>query len=201
MLLETERLILRDWTNEDVYDLVDGLNNIEVSKWLVTVPYPYTRENAEWFIGLCTKSSEGSETKNSYELAIELTSEKKVIGGTSINKISALHKTAGGGIWINAAYHGYGYGTEAYGKRIEFAFSTLNLRRLENGYLEGNLASMKMQEKLGYVVEGKRRKGFFCMADGQLKDEHTTALLIDDRRKVQSGNITNEYANTIHLCD
>jgi len=182
MKLETDRLILRDWTEKDIDDLVEGLNNIEISKWLVTVPYPYTRKNAEEFIGFCITQSDVTKNRSSYEFAIEHKIEKKVVGGTAINKINALHRTAGGGIWINANYHGCGYGTEAYRKRIEFAFTKLNIRRLENGYLEGNQASLVMQENLGYVVEGKRRKGFFCMADGQLKDEYITSLLIDDWR-------------------
>lgn len=183
MLLETKRLILRDWIESDIDDLIEGLNNIEVSKWLVTVPYPYTKENAESFIAYCLNNTSDFVDRSSYDFAIELKSEKKVIGGTNVKNINSLHKTAGGGIWINAAYHGYGYGTEAFSKRIDFAFDELNLRRLENGYLEGNLASQKMQEKLGYTVEGKRRRGFFCMADGQLKDEYTTGLLVEDWKK------------------
>jgi len=182
MKLETDRLILRDWVETDIDDLIDGLNNLEVSRWLVTVPYPYTRENAEAFIEFCIKSDVQNK-RDSYQFAIEIKSEKKVIGGTAINKINNLHRTAAGGIWINANYHGYGYGIEAFRKRIEFAFNELNLRRLENGFLEGNQASQKMQEKLGYVIEGKRRKGFLCMADGEYKDEYTTSLLIDDWSK------------------
>ena len=76
----------------------------------------------------------------------------------SLNKIDRFHGTAGGGIWINAKYHGCGYGTEAFGKRIEFAFNTLGLRRLENDFFEGNHASYRMQEKYGYKIEGVRRK-------------------------------------------
>ena len=177
MLLETNRLILRDWVMEDISDLVEGLNNNEVSKWLVMVPYPYTQKDAMFFIEYCIRTAVEDKNRGSYEFAIELKSERKVIGGTSINKINSHHGTAGGGIWINANYHSRGYGTEAFGKRVEFAFNTLNLRRLENGYLNGNEQSKIMQEKLGYVVEGKRREGFLCTADGQFKDEYITALL------------------------
>jgi len=179
MRLETSRLVLRSWKESDIDDLIDGLNNFEVSKWLVQVPYPYTLENAKNYIEFCNKN-ELAENKSSYQFAIELKTEKRVIGGTSLERINLFHGTASGGIWINSKYHGSGYGTEAFGRRIEFAFTELNLRRLENGYLDGNQASHKMQEKLGYVIEGKRRKGFKCMADGQLKDEFITGLLKED---------------------
>ena len=183
MILETDRLILRDWVERDIDDLVDGLNNIEISRWLVTVPNPYTRKDAEAFIRFCISKSDMQKNRDSYEFAIEHKLEKKVIGGTAVNKINYYHGTAGGGIWINVNNHGCGYGEEAFRKRVEFAFIELNLRRLENGFLDGNQASSKMQEKLGYVIEGKRRKGFLCMADGELKDEYTTSLLKDDWRK------------------
>lgn len=180
MFLETSRLLLRNWDEDDIDSLVEGLNNIEVSKWLVTIPYPYTQKDALKFFEFCFHRTNEHEDRTSYEFAIELKSEKKVIGGTNINKINTHHGTAGGGIWINESYHGKGYGFEAFRKRIDFAFNVLNLRRLENGYLEGNDQSKKMQERLGYVVEGKRRKGFMCMADGQLKDEYITALLKEE---------------------
>lgn len=37
-----------------------------------------------------------------------------------------------------------------------------------------------MQEKLGYKIEGLRRKAFVCMADGEVKDEYITGLLKEE---------------------
>ena len=37
MTLETERLVLREWNEYDIGDLIEGLNKIEVTKWLVFV--------------------------------------------------------------------------------------------------------------------------------------------------------------------
>lgn len=177
MALITERLILREWAMGDIEDIVDGLNNIEVSKWLAYIPCPYTLEDAAAWVRSC------EENKASYHFAIVLKESGKVIGGTSLESISKLHGTARGGIWLNANYHGNGYGVEAWGSRIEFAFETLGLRRLENGFFEGNLASQKMQEKFGYVIEGKRRKAYRCMADGEYKDEIMTGLLKEEWKR------------------
>jgi len=180
MTLETSRLILREWNENDVEDLIEGLNNIEVSKWLAFVPYPYTKSDAEKWINFCVENTRKGKDRTSYDFAVVLKSEKKVIGGISIDKINKFHGTAGGGIWINSKYHGQGYGTEAFGKRIDFAFNELKLRRLENGFLYGNISSLKMQEKFGYKIEGMRRKAFRCMADGEIKDEYITGLLRDE---------------------
>jgi ribosomal-protein-alanine N-acetyltransferase len=177
LVLETRRLFLREWDIKDADDLVEGLNNIEVSKWLVLAPYPYTKANAIRFINFCIDDAKRETERNSYEFAIELKEKSKVIGGVSINKINNQHGTASGGIWLNAKYHRNGYGSEAFAKRIEFAFISLDLRRLENGFLDGNTASSRMQERFGYKIEGLRRDGFKCLADGLLKNEYVTALL------------------------
>ena len=41
MIIESKRIILRSWKEDDINDLVEGLNNIEVSKWMAGVPYPF----------------------------------------------------------------------------------------------------------------------------------------------------------------
>ena len=184
MRLETERLILRDWAKKDIDDIVEGLSDIEVSKWLAFIPHPYTKGMAENWVYSCMENVKNGENRKSYEFAIELKGENKVIGGTGIDRIDTFNGTSGGGgIWINKKYHGKGYGSEAFGKRLEFAFDNLGLRRLENGFFDGNNASFKMQEKFGYKIEGLKRNGYKCMADGQLKDEHITGLLKEEWKK------------------
>ena len=185
MKIETARLILREWKKKDISDLTEGLNNLEISRWLAFVPYPYTRKDAQNWVNHCTEDMRKWKKRNSYEFAIELKAEKKVIGGTSLIRINKFQGTAGGGIWLNAKYHGHGYGPEAFGARIKFAFNELKLRRLENGFLRGNLSSFEMQKRFGYKIEGVRKKGFRCMADRKIKDEYITGLLKEDWEKVQ----------------
>ena len=175
--LATTRLIVRDWTPADIPDLIEGLNDLSVSRWLAFVPHPYTSADAEQWLRYCTQLSEKGPDRENYEFAIELASVHKVIGGVSLTRVSRLHGTAGGGIWINARYQGHGYGSEAFGEKIRFAFEDLNLRRLENGYFKGNDASLSMQQRFGYQLEGERREAYRCMADGTLKDECITGLL------------------------
>ncbi len=176
--IETERLILREYKMEDIDDVVEGLNNINVSKWLADVPFPYTREDAKEFITYALNNK-----INSYNFAIVLKSENKVIGATQISNINFTHGTAGGGIWLNEKYQGKGYGTEAFGARINFAFNELGLRRLENGYFKGNEKSHKMQLKFGYKDEGIRRKRFISKATNKVEDEYITGLLKEEWKK------------------
>jgi ribosomal-protein-alanine N-acetyltransferase len=193
MRLETKRLILRPWRKGDIPDLIDGLNNLAVARWLAFVPHPYTTAVATKWIDYCSQIAKTGRGRRAYEFAIELKTEKKVIGGVSLNRIDPIHGTAGGGIWINAAYQGRGYGSEASAEKIRFAFEDLNLRRLENGFFPGNESSFQMQKKFGYRVEGTRRKAFRCMADGKLKDECNTALLREQWRPKGFGKSSGRY--------
>lgn len=172
-IIETDRLILRQWKLDDVNDVVEGLNNLNVTRWLAQVPFPYTEEDAKSFIN---KSIEN----NLYNFAIVLKEENKVIGGTQLTNISYVHGTAGGGIWLNEKYQGQGYGTEAFGARIKYAFEELGLRRLENGYFKENEKSHKMQLRFGYKDEGIRRKKFISQSTGKYEDEYITGLLKEE---------------------
>lgn len=172
--IETSRLALRPWGEEDVEPLTLGLNDIEVAKWLAFVPHPYSTSHARDWVKRCREISNAAARPGAYEFALELRSERRVIGGVSLNKIDWQAGTAGGGIWIANGYQGRGYGREAFEAKIRFAFGELGLTKLVNGYFDGNESSWAMQRKLGYrrVAEVASR----CMADGRRTIEHVTEL-------------------------
>ena len=176
MVIESKRLILRSWEDGDIDDIVEGLNNINVSKWLASVPYPYTDNDAQNFI----KRAKEQDENTKISLAIVLKENNKVIGGTEIRNINKKDGTAGGGIWLNEKYQKNGYGTEAFYTKIKYAFEVLGLRRMENGYFQNNEKSKRMQEKLGFKNEGIKRKKYLCLATGEYVDECITGLLKED---------------------
>lgn len=177
MIIDSKRIILRSWSEDDIGDLIEGLNNINVSKWLAAIPHPYTKRDAEDFIHYATHTAEKA---GNIMLAIVLKENNKVIGGTSIESINKRNGTAGGGIWLNEKYQKNGYGTEALSVRIKYAFEELGLRRMESGYFPGNIPSEGMQKKLGFKNEGIRRKRFLCLATGEYVDECITGLLKEE---------------------
>ena len=170
MTLETERLLLREWKLSDINDIVEGLNDFDTAKNL-TVPFPYTIEHAKIFI-----NKHSTNDVNNYYFAIVLKSEDKVIGGISLN-IESDNKNKGG-IWLNKKYHGQGYGTEVWIERAKFAFETLKLKEIENGFFEHNEISCKMQQKIGYKLIGKTKN--FCPALNKEVVEIVTKLTKQD---------------------
>jgi RimJ/RimL family protein N-acetyltransferase len=178
--LETKTLILRPWRPEDIDQLVEGLNNVKVSQWLAFVPHPYRRSDGLKWIEHCQRLSPCDGAPSDYEFAIERKADRTVIGGVSLNSIDREHGRAGGGIWIGAAYQRLGYGREAFGERIRFAFDTLHLLELHNGYFPGNEPSWDLQRRFGYKRTGAEPRRLRCLADGSWKDEIGTNLHRDD---------------------
>lgn len=93
--------------------------------------------------------------REGYPFAIYLKSEKKVIGGISLDKVDKFQGKAGVGYWLNEKYWNKGYGSEALKAILDFAFKKLKLRRIEiNGKMPiTHLASdeeywKKLKEKL-----------------------------------------------------
>ena len=176
--IETSRLTLRSWREEDIEQLALGLNDLELARWLAFVPHPYTTSHAESWIERCQQISSASTRPVAFEFAIELRSERLAIGGVSLNKIDWKAGTGGGGIWIAKAYQGRGYGREAFEAKVRFAFRDLGLEKLVNGYFDGNENSWAMQRKLGYRRVGEVASR--SMADGRQTIEHVTMLLRSD---------------------
>ena len=96
MKIESKRLILRNWEDGDVEYIVEGLNNIEVAKWMAGVPYPYTENDARNFIERAKNNDENVKIA----LAIVLKENNKVIGGTEIRNINRKDGTCR---WWNMA--------------------------------------------------------------------------------------------------
>lgn len=172
-VLETDRLILRKWSMEDKDDLMEGLNDLEVTKWKGYDNYPYDEIDA---INEIRSTLSKYKKGNYYNWAIVLKENNKVIGRVGLYDIydDVAH---GGGIWINRNYWNKGYASEAFKERTRFAFEELNLRKIENSFFEGNEASWRIQEKLGYKIEGLKREAIRCKADGIIKNECITGLL------------------------
>ena len=61
MEIESKRIILRSFKDDDIQDLVEGLNNINVSKWMGGVPFPYTESDAKKFIEIAKNNDENEK--------------------------------------------------------------------------------------------------------------------------------------------
>lgn len=181
--LKTERLLLREVSNNDEKDMIENLSNLKVTKWLLVVPYPYTKKDARWWIKH-SKEKYKDKKRNSYEFAIALKEGNKYIGGIGLTKIDLVQETGSLGYWLGEKYWRKGYGSEALDAVLKFAFNELKLRRLEAGVVVGNPSSGKLLEKFGAKLEGMKRKGIRCKSDNKIKDENIYGLLKEEWKRL-----------------
>jgi RimJ/RimL family protein N-acetyltransferase len=67
----------------------------------------------------------------------------------------AATRTAETGSWLGERFQGRGFGTEMRAAMLGLLFGGLGGRVATSGALEGNTASARVSEKLGYIVAGE----------------------------------------------
>ena len=95
----------------------------------------------------------------------------------------AHHRHADIGINIAQSYQGKGYGTEAIEWITEWGFRHGNLHRIEIGAFAWNEGAVRLYQRLGFVIEGRKRE--FAWHDGQYRDVVELAMLDREWRERQ----------------
>ena len=179
MKLITKRLIIREIRNKDKKDLLKNINDLDVSRNLLVVPYPYKNKDAEWWINKCEKEAKEKPRKN-YNLIIELKSKKVLIGGVGLVKVDRFQGTAEVGYWLGKNYWRKGFMSETLKAILNFAFKKLKLRRMNLDTFRENKASSNLAKKNGFKFEGVKRKSVRSKADGKIHDDKIYGLLKED---------------------
>lgn len=174
--IETERLILRQPSESDVKDIIRNLSDLKVTKWLLVVPYPYTKKDALWYINH-HKEKLKKKPRTDYGYWIELKETHEVIGGIGLGKIDFSAGVGTVGYWLGTKFHRKGYGSEALKALLDLGFKKLKLNRIEAGVFVGNPSSGLLLEKYGFKYEGCKRKAVRCKATGKIHDENLYGLL------------------------
>lgn len=99
-------------------------------------------------------------------------------GSIGIGPVKDFDGKAEIGISIAEAFWGNGYGTEAARLVTDYAFRDLRKHRVVARVFEGNVASQRIWEKLGYEHEAIHRDEQFH--DGEYVDVHYYSVLEDE---------------------
>lgn len=73
------------------------------------------------------------------------------------------------GYWVRKSAQGQGYASEATNALIRYAFNAMGAKRVVIGHAEGNEASRRVIEKLGFSFESRRIKAI-VLPDGSIVD-------------------------------
>jgi RimJ/RimL family protein N-acetyltransferase len=173
--LATERLLLRPLADDDAPAIAAGAGDRRVARYLVQVPTPYP-------VGLARRwlrsRNDWWPTGRGVTLAIVEHHDPAFLVGTASLRRYARDRRAELGYWLSAGVWGRGIATEATHALVDFGFRELGLARIYAHVLAGNVASMRVLDKLGMVHEGvwrqhmrKGRRLHDLVVYGLLRDE------------------------------
>lgn len=169
--LETERTILREMTPDDVTALLKHFGNPEVIKFIAMQPIKTIEQANEWLKWMGGVFSR----KDGLRWGIALKEDGSFIGSAGIHGWNRESNYAEIGYDIAPAYWGEGLATEVARCLIEFGFTSMKLNRLEADVVKGNIASMKVLQKLGFKQEGILRQRL--LKGGKYYDLYLFSLL------------------------
>ena len=132
-VIKTERLTLRRFRREDASRLVALLNDLEVVRWVNSIPFPFTVEDAENFV-----TNLASQVYDAFAI------EKD---GQLIGTVSAGEEL---GYWLGQSFWGQGFATESAGAVVNRHFTGGSIR-LKASYHLGNERSFSVLSKLGFI--------------------------------------------------
>ena len=167
--LKTERLILRNWQKNDLYDLYEHAKN------------PNIGPNAGWRPH--GNMLDSIKTLDSFILygenwAIQHTDDKKVIGIFGLHKDPRRDKVKARkiGYSLNEEYWGHGLATEAVRAVLDYAFDYMSLDLVSVYHFPHNDRSRKVIEHCGFKFDGVLRQAS-KLYDGRVMDEFCYSLL------------------------
>lgn len=159
---------LRPWQINDLDSLVQSANNFEIAKYMTDqFSFPYTMENGKAFIAFAIKNS----PVNIFAIDID----GKAVGGIGIHPQTDIQrKNAELGYWLAKPYWGNGIISKAITQMIDYGFKTFDIDRIYARPFGTNIASQKVLEKSGFILEATFEKSLF--KNGEYLDELVYAV-------------------------
>jgi RimJ/RimL family protein N-acetyltransferase len=169
--LEGTLVRLRAYEPSDAARLTELFNHPEVLDGLTAV-WPHPLHGTEsWFAG-------ASAADDKVSWVIERIDESGAIGVVTLAAIEGPQRTSILGIWVGEPYFDKGFGTDAVRTMARFAFRHMNLQRIELNVLADNPRAKRAYEKVGFKLEGTRRRGEF--SHGAYIDAYLMGLLAEE---------------------
>jgi [ribosomal protein S5]-alanine N-acetyltransferase len=189
MELITERLVLREFRYEDWPAVLAYQSEplyLRYTPWTERSP-----EAVRSFVQMFLAQQEQTP-RTKFQLAVALKSTGQLIGNCGIRMgppavlTSEFHE-AEIGYELSPAHWGLGYATEAARAIVRFGFAELRVHRIGAWCIAENVASARVLEKLGMLMEGRlREKEYF---KGRWWDTLLYAILEHQWRVLQEAEL------------
>ena len=158
MQITTERLVLREFGADDWRAVLEYQRDPLYLRY-----YPWedrseahVRDFVEIFRGWQTE-----QPRRRFQLAIILRKDGRLIGNCGIRRKLDNDWEADIGYELSPHHWGCGYASEAARAMVDFGFRELGLRRISSWCIADNVASVRVLERLGFLLEGRLRSNEF----------------------------------------
>jgi ribosomal-protein-alanine N-acetyltransferase len=160
---------VRSWRISDAESLLRHANNRNI--WLNlrdAFPHPYTKHDARAYI----RSVRERTPETTFAIAVddEAVGSVGFVLRTDVERVSAEI-----GYWLAEPLWGRGITTEALTALTQYAIGTHGLTRIYALPFAWNLASCRVLEKAGYVLEARLRRS--AIKDGLITDQMQYAFI------------------------
>jgi ribosomal-protein-alanine N-acetyltransferase len=151
--LATKRFFLQQILSEDQQFIFEGLSHPDVIPFYGVRydSFDATKKQMEWY-----EKSYKDGTGGPWKIVDKATGDK--IGVVAYYFHKAEHKKAEVGFWILPQFWNKGIATEVLRAVIQYCQQQKDVHRLEAFVEEGNVASSRVLEKVGFVYEGTMRE-------------------------------------------
>ena len=153
--LETERLILRKFTEDDAEAMYNNwASDPEVTRYLTWQPHVSPEATRE----LLKRWAEEAKDPANYQWAIVLKELGEPIGSISVVSMNEERDIVSIGYCIGRKWWHQGITSEAFAAVIRFMFDEVGVNRLEARHNVNNPNSGKVMQKCGLTYEGTLRQ-------------------------------------------
>lgn len=168
---KSTRVVIRPVLKSDISLIMRWINDPEVTQYLATYEPMMEADEVEWI--------EKLHTRKPNNFAFTIVVDRNPIGVMGIHNVDWRSGTATTGALIGEKEcWGKGYGSEAKMLVLDFAFNTLNLRKICSMVIEFNGRSYAYSMKCGYKEEARLRAQH--VSHGKYWDEIHLAVFRDD---------------------
>ncbi|MFD0916536.1 GNAT family N-acetyltransferase [Pseudahrensia aquimaris] len=142
-IIVTKRLTLRPPLEVDAEAINEQFQNTNITRNLTGVPHPYGLQDAIDWIDRSRNTADGLHYTIHRQRLIGVVSARPVDGKVEL------------GAWMAEEEWDKGYVTEAARALLAVAFRRFDCDEIHSSALEDNAASLRVQEKLGFVEVGE----------------------------------------------
>lgn len=173
---ETDRLIVRKFTQKDLNDIFDYAKNPNVARYVTWEPHQ-SLEDSQKFIDYALKTYALGGI-DPMAMVCKDDPDQRVIGSIGLIPVSPKNRTFELAYAISEDYWGKGFAVEASKVLINFAFKTYAIERLQCRCDILNPQSLRVMEKLGMKHEGILKASMYLK--GRPRDMHMLSIVKPD---------------------